>query len=69
MENPSTNKSSPVDLIDKTIKLDSLLVLISQAIIDGNVGNEEIVKCVGVAWDINYEIKSTVIKMYGGEHD
>lgn len=49
-------KHSANNLTDKTNKLDSILILICGALTHGDIEMEEIKNCVGIAWDINYEI-------------
>lgn len=62
-------KHSANNLTDKTSKLDSLLVLICDALTRGDTEIEEIKNCTGIAWDINYEIHMGLREIAGAEDE
>lgn len=62
-------KHSANNLTDKTSKLDSLLVLICDALTRGDTEIEEIKNCTSIAWDINYEIHMGLREIAGTEDE
>ncbi|MEF9676051.1 hypothetical protein QX227_08100 [Pectobacterium aroidearum] len=58
-------RNTAVHLNTQAQKLDSLLLIAGQVLLDGNVDSEDLGNLITVAWDINLDTQKTIASMLG----